>query len=195
LLGWAWCGKQQLDNLWTHVTLTTKGCQEDDQLFKAVTQVFIPLTDTDEEGFTARMTKRMEGKNQYQEGHLFVAAVRVLEHHHGAPPTLEQIAEMLKFSSEQTGWICRRLQEAGIVRVVEGAFGDRWGIEDHIKLEALPRDTEPSQLDEALKQFKAEKNKIAQKVESIKEQQAKKQKDLFSEIEKKLKKDLNKHKT
>ena len=50
-------------------------------------------------------------------------------------------------------------------------------------------------MDEALKQFKAEKNKIALKVESIKEQQAKKQKDLFSEIEKKLKKDLNKNKS
>ena len=134
----------------------------------------------------------MEGKNQYQEGHLFVAAVRVLEHRHGAPPTVDQIAEMLKFSTEQTGWICRRLHQSGIIRLVEGAFGDRWGVEDHLKLEELPRDTESSQLDEALKQFKAEKNKIALKVESIKEQQAKKQKDLFSEIEKKLKKDLSK---
>jgi hypothetical protein len=138
------------------------------------------------------MAKRMEGKNQYQEGHLFVAAIRVLEHRHGAPPALDQIAEMLKFSSEQTGWISRRLHQAGIIKIVESAFGDRWGIEDHLKLEELPRETESSQLDEALKQFKAEKNKIALKVESIKEQQAKKQKDLFSEIEKKLKKDLSK---
>jgi DNA-binding Lrp family transcriptional regulator len=134
----------------------------------------------------------MEGKNQYQEGHLFVAAVRVLEHRRGAPPTLDQIAELLKFSVEQTGWISRRLQEAGIIKLVEGAFEDRWGIEDYLKLEDLPKDMETSQLDEALKQFKAEKNKIALKVESIKEQQAKKQKDLFSEIEKKLKKDLSK---
>ena len=45
-------------------------------------------------------------------------------------------------------------------------------------------------LDEALRQFKREKDKISQKVESIKEQQNQKQRDLFSEIEKKLKKDL-----
>ncbi len=134
----------------------------------------------------------MEGKNQYQEGHLFIAAVRVLEYCHGAPPTLGQIAEMLKFSVEQTGWISRRLHEAGIIKMVESAFGDRWGIDDHLKLEELPREMESSQMDEALKQFKAEKNKLALKVESIKEQQAKKQKDLFSEIEKKLKQDLNK---
>jgi DNA-binding Lrp family transcriptional regulator len=137
----------------------------------------------------------MQGKNQYQEGHLFVSAVRILEHRHGAPPTLEQIAEMLKFSGEQTGWISRRLLNAGIVKIVEGAFGERWGIEDHLKLEDLPRESESSQMDEALRQFKAEKNKIALKVESIKEQQAKKQKDLFSEIEKKLKKDLEKSKS
>ena len=135
----------------------------------------------------------MEGKNQYQEGHLFVAAVRILEHRNGAPPNLNQIAELLKLSVEQTGWISRRLQESGIIKVVESAFGDRWGIDDHLKIEELPKETESSQLDQAIKQFKAEKNKIALKVESIKEQQAKKQKDLFSEIEKKLKNDLNKN--
>jgi DNA-binding Lrp family transcriptional regulator len=134
----------------------------------------------------------MEGKNQYQEGHLFVAAIRVLEHIHHAPPSLDQISAMLKFSPEQTGWIARRLTEAGIVRIVESAYGDRWGIEDYLKLEELPRASESSQMGEALKQFKAEREKIAQKVESFKEQQAKKQKELFSELEKKLKKDLSK---
>jgi hypothetical protein len=134
----------------------------------------------------------MEGKNQYQVGHLFVAAIRVLEHIHGAPPALDQVTAMLNFSPEQTGWIARRLQEAGIVRIVESAFGDRWGIEDHLKLEELPRTSESSQMDQALKQFKADRDKIAQKVESFKEQQAKKQKELFLELEKKLKKDLSK---
>jgi hypothetical protein len=134
----------------------------------------------------------MEGKNQYQEGHLVVAAIRILEHIHGAPPALDQVAAMLKFSPEQTGWLARRLQEAGIIRVVESAFGDRWGVEDHLKLEELPRTAESSQMDQALKQFKADREKIAQKVESFKEQQAQKQRELFSEIEKKLKKDLAK---
>ena len=134
----------------------------------------------------------MESRNQYHEGHLIVAAIRVLEHIHGAPPSMDQISDMLKFSPEQTGWFTRRLQEAGIIRIVESAFGDRWGIEDHLKLEELPRTTETSQMDQALKQFKAEREKISQKVESFKEQQAKKQKELFSELEKKLKKDLSK---
>jgi hypothetical protein len=88
--------------------------------------------------------------------------------------------------------ISRRLQEAGIVKVVENAFGNRWGIADHLAIENLPKDEATSQMDEALKQFKAQRSKMDEKIESIKEQQAKKQKDLFSELEKQLKKDLAK---
>jgi hypothetical protein len=133
-----------------------------------------------------------EIKNPYHEGHLLVAAIRILEHLNGAPPALKEISELLRFSTEQTGLISRRLQEAGIVKIVESAFGDRWGIEDHLAIETLPKEAAASQMDEALKQFKAEKSKMDQKIESFKEQQAQKQKDLFSEIEKKLKKDLSK---
>ena len=131
-------------------------------------------------------------KNLYDEGHLFVAAIRVLEYSHGSPPSLEQIAAMLDISGEQAGLISRRLVDAGIIEQVEGAFGLRWGIADHLKLEALPRARENSELDDALKRFQSERDKLSQKVESIKEQQAKKKKDLFADIEKKLKKDLGK---
>lgn len=132
-----------------------------------------------------------EGKNPYQEGHLFVAAIRILEHQNSSPPALKDISEHLGFSAEQTGLISRRLEEAGIVKIVESAFGDRWGVEDHLKIEDLPKEAAVDQMDEALQKFKAEKSKMAQKIESIKEQQAQKQKDLFSELEKKLKKDLS----
>jgi DNA-binding Lrp family transcriptional regulator len=131
-----------------------------------------------------------DNQNPYIEGHLFVAAIRILEHRNSAPPALKEISELLGISAEQTGLISRRLHDAGIVKIVESAFGDRWGVDDHLKIESLPKEAATSQMDEALKQFKAEKDKIAQKIEGIKEQQAKKQKDLFSEIEKKLKEDL-----
>lgn len=135
----------------------------------------------------------MERKSIFGEGHLFVAALRVLEHRTGAPPTLDQIREMLGFGAEQTALISRRLMEEGIVAQVEGAFDGRWLVVNYLKLEELPRDaTEPTQLDHALKKFQSEKNKMAQKVETIKEQQALKKKDLFAEIEKKLKKDISK---
>ncbi len=133
----------------------------------------------------------MGSKSLYFEGHLFVAAIRILEHQNGAPPALAQIAKMLGVSSEQTGLISRRLCEAGIVDQVEGAYDNRWIVSDHLKLEGLPRDAEASQLDSALKKFQSERNQMTQKIESIKQQQAQKQKDLFADIEKKLKKDLS----
>jgi hypothetical protein len=136
------------------------------------------------------MTK--ERRNPYLEGHLFVAAIRILEHQTGSPPALDEVAKLLQFSNEQSGLISRRLQEAGIVKIVESAFGDRWGIANHLAIEDLPKDEATRQMDEALEQFKAEKSKMDEKIESIKEQQAKKQKDLFSELEKQLKKDLSK---
>ncbi len=134
----------------------------------------------------------MDSKNPYSDGHLFIAAIRVLEHLHQAPPALDQIAELLGFSVEQTGLISRRLQQEGIAKVVESAYGDRWVVADHLKIEDLPRDTAASQLEQQLKKYQAEKDHLTSKVEAIKAQQAQKQKDLFADIEKKLKKDLNK---
>ncbi len=134
----------------------------------------------------------MKSKSMYYEGHLLVAAVRILEHRNGAPPALDQLSELLGFTAEQTGLTSRRLRDAGIIKQVEGAFGDRWAVHDHLKLEELPRDTEAGQLDTELRKFQSERDKIAQKVASIKEQQAQKQKNLFADIEKKLKKDLSK---
>ena len=134
----------------------------------------------------------MGDKSLYSEGHLFVAAIRILEHRNGAPPDMDQICALIKFSTEQAGLVSRRLREAGIVDPVSGPFGDRWVVADHLKLEEQPRETEVSQLDDALKKFQSERDKLAEKVASIKEQQAKKKKELFADIEKKLKKDLSK---
>ena len=134
----------------------------------------------------------MESKTLYGEGHLFVAAIRILEHLDQAPPAPDQISEMLGFSPEQVGLISRRLQQQGIIELVESAYGDRWTVADHMQLETLPREVESSQLDDELKKFQAQRNKITKKVESFKEQQAQKQKDLFAELQKKLKKDLEK---
>lgn len=135
----------------------------------------------------------MERKSIFSEGHLVVAAIRILEFRNGSPPSSDQIGEMLGLSSEQTAYIIRRLNEASIIEQVKGAFGDRWTTADYLQLENLPRDTaEPTQLDNALEKFQSEKNKMAKKVEAIKEQQALKKKDLFAEIEQKLKKDISK---
>ena len=79
-----------------------------------------------------------------------------------------------------------------IIDVVKGSYGDRFFISDHLKLEDIPRGQEENKLEEELKKFQDTQKALSQKVESFKAEQAKKKKDLFSEMEKKLKAELEK---
>ena len=132
----------------------------------------------------------MPSQNLYANAHLFIAAVRVLSHQHGSPPSLEKIATTLLFSKEKSHFICRKLEETNVIEILEGAFGNRIIIKDHLKLENIPKDVSESKLDEELKKFKSSKKELEKRVESIKSEQDKKQKQLFADLEKKLKKDL-----
>ena len=134
----------------------------------------------------------MTEKSAYSQGHLVVAAIRIHDHLNDSPPDLGEICDRLQLSREKGGQLIRRLEQQGIIATVESAYGQRYAIVDHLKLEELPRSAEPSKLDEEIQRFKSERGKMEQKVESIKSQQAQKQKDLFAEIEKKLKKGIQK---
>ena len=132
----------------------------------------------------------MPTQNLYANAHLMVAAVRVLSHQLGSPPSLEKVAAALLFSKEKSHFICRKLEEANVIEVIEGAFGNRIVIKDHLKLEDIPKGGSESKLDEELKRFKSSKKDLEKRVESIKSEQDKKQKQLFADIEEKLKKQL-----
>ena len=132
----------------------------------------------------------MPTQNLYANAHLMVAAVRVLSHQLGSPPSLEKVATTLLFSKEKSHFICRKLEEANVIEVIEGAFGNRIVIKDHLKLEDIPKGASESKLDEELKRFKSSKKDLEKRVESIKSEQDKKQKQLFADIEEKLKKQL-----
>ena len=134
----------------------------------------------------------MSERSAYTEGHLVVAAIRIHDHLNDAPPGLKEICTHLNLSSEKGGQLVRRLEKEGIIMPVESAYGQRYAIADHLKIEELPRSAEPSKLDEEIQRFKSERNRMEKKVESIQSQQAQKKKDLFAEIEKKLKKSLKK---
>ena len=75
----------------------------------------------------------------------------------------------------------------GIIDVVEGAFGTRLFVLDHLKIEDIPKDKKEDKLEIALKKFKDSKKDFSKKIESFHAQKAKKQKDLFAELEKQLK--------
>ena len=99
---------------------------------------------------------------------------------------------MLAMSIEHSNYICRKLQEMGIVDSIEGSFENRLFIRDHLKIEEIPREDDESKLEEELKRFQESQKGLSKKIESIQAEQAQKKKDLFAEMEKKLKQELDK---
>jgi hypothetical protein len=134
----------------------------------------------------------MKPKDLYTTAHLFVSAVRVLDHRDGAPPALESVCRLLDYSDEKGSYLLNRLKEQGVVDTVKSGFNDRIVVGNHLAIEELPRDTEESRLEQELKKFKAGRDVMQDKVASIKAQQAQKKQDLFAEIEKKLKQKMEK---
>ena len=131
-------------------------------------------------------------KNLYTAAHLFVSAIRVWEYQNDTPPALEEISHMLAMSIERSNYICRKLQEMGIIESVEGSFGNRLFIRDHVKIEEIPREDDETKLEEELKKFQESQKGLSQKIKTIQAKQAQKKKDLFAEMEKKLKQELDK---
>ncbi len=128
----------------------------------------------------------------YTEAHLFVSAIRVLEYQQTRPPSVDDICEILSLSLEEGHRICRRLSDFKVIDQIEGAYGTRLSISDHLKLEEIPREMEENGLSEALKKFQSERKQITEKVESIKAEQDEKKKNLFAELEKQLKDGMGK---
>jgi hypothetical protein len=134
----------------------------------------------------------MKELDYYSNAHLAVAAIRVLEYQNGRPPSLEEMCEMLSMSLEQGHLLCNRLNDMGVVKTVDGSYGLRLFVLDHLKLEDIPQGSSGDDLGAAVKQFQESRKQITEKIESIKADQAEKRKNLFAELESKLKKDLGK---
>jgi hypothetical protein len=134
----------------------------------------------------------MKPNDLYSTAHLFVAAVRVLDHREGAPPAIESVCRLLDYSEEKGSYLLNRFKEQGIVDTVKSGFNDRIVVGNHLAIEELPRDTEESRLEQELKKFKKGRDVMKEKVASIKAQHDQKKQDLFAEIEKKLKQKMEK---
>jgi hypothetical protein len=99
---------------------------------------------------------------------------------------------MLSVSLEQGNLIYRKLKELGILEVAEGTYGVRLFIRDHFKLEEIPKGATEDSLGKAIRQFQNSKKDIQNKIASIQANQADKKKNLFAELDKKLKSGLDK---
>jgi hypothetical protein len=134
----------------------------------------------------------MEQSDFYSNAHLVVAAIRIFTHQNSTPPSMDQVCRIISFTLEQGNFICKKLKELGVVDVVEGGFGTRLFIKNHLNIEEIPKTKKKDTLEESLKAFQNSKKDFTRKIESFQAKQAKKQKDLFAELEEKLKKGSNK---
>jgi hypothetical protein len=125
----------------------------------------------------------MESKDLYSTAHLFVAAIRVWSHQNSKAPSVGDVCSTLAFSAERGNFLCK---------VVEGAYGTRLFVKDHLKIEDIPKDQKVSKLDDELSKFKETQKEFSRKIESFKAEQAQKKKDLFADVEKKLKEQMDK---
>jgi len=137
----------------------------------------------------------MQSKDFYSDAHLVVAAIRILEHQNSAPPSIDEVCRTISFSLEQGNFVCRKLNEMNIIDIVEGAFGIKLFIKNYLLLEEIPQGATEDNLGKELKKFQDSKKNYTQKIELFQTEQEKKKKDLFSELEKKLKKDLDEKKS
>ncbi len=99
-----------------------------------------------------------------REAHLVVAAVRVLAHKTGRPPSVDEVAELLGQARELTGHLIRGLESVGIVNTIKSPFDLRVEVQNHLEIESLPvEDTGPGLRDEVEefdKRFKEKQEKL-----------------------------------
>jgi hypothetical protein len=131
-----------------------------------------------------------QNNDLYTTTHVFMAAVRVLEYQKKAPPSIKAVCQLLSFSLEQGHFVAGQLVNLDAIALVSVAGGDRLFIKDHLALEDIPRDAETDQFEEALKKFHESRSGMEQKVATLKSEREQKKKDLFAELESKLKKKL-----
>ncbi len=134
----------------------------------------------------------MQQKDFYDNAHLVVAAIRIIEYQKSNEPTVEAICRFLSFSPEQGNFICRQLRKMEILDNIESAFGVRLFIKDHLKLEQIPRGKQDSRIEKELARFQSNREDMDKKIKSFQSEQVQRQKDLFAELEKKLKTGLEK---
>lgn len=89
------------------------------------------------------------------DGHLVVAAIRVIRHLAERPPTDEEIARLLALPREEVAHFARGLVRHGALRTLESAFDVRFDLADHRLLETLPASADDAALRDELSAFES----------------------------------------
>lgn len=133
---------------------------------------------------------RMASKPSYEDGHLVVAAVRVLCHRDPKPPTPEAIAELVGLPKEFVRSLVVSLGDLGILHVMESPFEIRVEIGDHTLLESLPKGSEAPSIKAELDSFIKRKKKEVEETEKMLslDEIEKRKKEKISKLEDEMKK-------
>lgn len=102
-----------------------------------------------------------------EEGHLIVAAVRVLAHREGTPPTAEAVAELLRLQPETVRLKVEVLREAGVLVMVDSAFERHLEVGDHTAVDDLTPDAERTGMDEALADFDRKRQEESDRMQRL----------------------------
>ncbi|MFO7839512.1 MAG: hypothetical protein R6X08_08445 [Desulfosalsimonadaceae bacterium] len=133
----------------------------------------------------------MANKSLYEYAHLIVAAIRVMEHRSQAPPSIDDVSEMLRISMEETYRLCRKIKDLEIIEMLDNAGTTRLFVKDHRKIEDIADQPGESRLEEELKKFKQARRSGGVDLESVRAKQTEKKSKLHEELEQKLKQNLN----
>jgi hypothetical protein len=109
----------------------------------------------------------MAHKPCYEDGHLIVAAVRVLSHNSDKPPTPEDIAELLGLAPDFVRNLVIALGDEGILKVVENPFEIRTEVKNHNKIEELPKEAHGPSIQDELDEFVKKKKKEVEDTEKM----------------------------
>ncbi len=133
----------------------------------------------------------MEKTDLYTDAHLFVSAIRILENQKGASPSIEDVCRTISVSLEQGNMVCRKLNDMEIIEVVEGAYGTKLFVRNFLLIEEIPKEAEESKLEDEIKKFQDSKKGHSKELEAFRQKQKLKKKDLFAELNQKLKKGID----
>lgn len=100
------------------------------------------------------------------EGHLLLAAIRVLGHLQERSPTAEEIADLLRMPAGRVGLLLARLQDLGAVALVASAFETHVEVRDAGAVEQLPAQDGPA-ISEDLRAFDKRKQEEADRMSRL----------------------------
>lgn len=130
----------------------------------------------------------------YEEAHVLVAAIRVIEFKKRMTPSLKDVSDLLAMNIDRVTRISNDLKALGIVNMVDGPFETvNLVIEDHGKIEDISRDVKETNMEDEIRKFQEKsKNAYEDKVKAFTEERKKKEKDLFDALQKKFKEEVTK---